>query len=201
MPCREHQGGRWRRRLGRERPRAGKDVAVEFHMEGCTRVDILWQPDFCLLSFSRLHLLLLWNWGFWINSNGLKHLGMPLIFTQVTHPSLTHHSFSENSQNDPRNIFYRRKIFIVFSKTQFRNLCSKATLIFIAPKILRKFPNILWPLAHLPEQKYCITFWNIFATENLFYSGQKRQLLQQVPFSLIQCCWIFLSITTFLSDC
>ena len=61
-------------------------------------------------------------------------LGHVLDFTQVIRPSLTHHSFSEKSQNDRRNIFHKRKIFIFFSETHFRNLCSKATLIFIASK-------------------------------------------------------------------
>ena len=65
----------------------------------------LWQPSFCLLSFSGLSFAFALDLEFWINSNGLEHLGLPLIFTQVTSPPLTHFSFSEKLPQKPKEYF------------------------------------------------------------------------------------------------
>ena len=50
-----------------------------------------------------------------------------------------------------------------------------------------------------PEQKYFITFRNIFATKNIFCFGQKWWFLQQLPFYLLLCAWFFLCIFTLVT--
>jgi hypothetical protein len=67
------------------------------------------------------------------------------------------------------------------------SLSYEATLIFMAPKIPRKFPNILWIMPHIPMQKYCMVIWKFSAKENIFASGQNCHFVKQVYFSLI--CW------------
>jgi len=72
-----------------------------------------------------------------------------------------------------------------FLKMPIFSLSFEATLIFIAPKIPRKFPNILWIMPHLPMQKYPMVIWKFSAKENVFASGQKEHFVKQVYFSLI----------------
>ena len=86
------------------------------------------------------------------------------------------------------------------ARHQVSSLSSKATLIFLAPKILRKIPIILWTLGHLFEQKYFTTLWNILATENKVTSGQKWQFLQQLPFYQLHCSWFSLCLFTLVRD-
>ena len=106
----------------------------------------------------------------------------------------------KNPKNGPRNIFHKRKIFNFFSEIQFKDVSSTATLLFLASKNLRKFSNIPWTQADLPEQKYCMTFWNIFAIENHFSSGPKFQFVQQVHFPLSFWPWSFFSLNTLLRN-
>jgi hypothetical protein len=61
----------------------------------------------------------------------------------------------------------------------------EATPIFIALKIPRKLPDILWIMPHLPMQKYPMVIWKISARENVFASGQKEHIVKQLYFSLI----------------
>ena len=65
------------------------------------------------------------------------------------------------------------------------SLSYEATPIFIALKIPRKFPNILWVMPHLPMQKYPMVIWEISAQENIFASGQKSHFVKQLYYSLI----------------
>ena len=58
----------------------------------------------------------------------------------------------------------------------------EATPIFIAQKIPRKFPNILWVMPHLPMQKYPMVIWKISAQENIFASGQKSHIVSNYIF-------------------
>ena len=159
----------------------------------------LWQPGFCPFLFA-------WNFIWKFLKLGVSesfHLDLntwaSLAFTQVFTSLPNHHFTSDPPQNNLWDIFLKWKIFIFFSKTLASSMSSKATLIFLAHKNLRNFPNILWTLGLLPKQKYFITFWNIFATENIFCSGQKWWFLQQLPFYLLHCAWVFLCIFTLVT--
>ena len=155
---------------------------------------------FAFSLFLHFHLHLLWIWSFKLIHMDLNTWAYPWFSPRwPLHLWLTFHSL-KNFHKSPRNIFHKRKIFIFFPENHFREVCSKATLRFIAPKTLNKFTNILWTLGHLPEQKYCITFCNIFATENHFCSGQNDHFVQQVYFCLIFWGWSFLSLITLLRD-
>ena len=117
---------------------------------------------FALFSLPGFQLSWFWVWSFWIISFGLNHLGTPWFSPKSFFSSSNHHFTSGSSQNIGWNIFLKWKIFILPSKTLVIPLRSQATLIFLAPKILRKILIILRTLGHLSEQKYFTTLWNIW---------------------------------------
>ena len=160
----------------------------------------MWQPDFALSYLPDFHLDLFWKLGFWIFSYGLKHLGTLGFHPSASFPSLIIIPLLIHLKIILGIFFLNEKYSFFFSKTLAIWMSSKATLISLAHKNLRKFPNILWTLGHLPEKKYFSTFWNIFATENIFCSGQKWWFLHQLPFYLLPCAWIFLCIITLVDD-
>ena len=97
----------------------------------------LWQSGFCLLSFSGL------GFAFALDLKFLESIRMDLSLGHALdlHPSdpSTSHSISF-LWKIPKwsNEYFSLKKNIHFSfETHFRNWCSKATLIFIAPKILK----------------------------------------------------------------
>ena len=62
---------------------------------------------------------------------------------------------------------------------------SKATLLFLASKNLKKFPHTPWTFPHHLMQKYHVVMWPNFAREDQFHSVQEMHFVHEVYYSLI----------------
>ena len=115
---------------------------------------------FSLSSLSDFHLVWIWIWNFESLQMDLSTWVPPWRSPKWLILS-SHNFFSDLPQNNIMNIFLMKNIHFL-SKPLTRPLCSKATPIILAHKNLRKFPNILSTLGHLPEQKISSLFGILF---------------------------------------